>query len=167
MIKKKICILGAYAVGKTSLVEQYVRSIFSDKYHATIGVKTDQKDVEVDGQEVRLILWDVNGEDDHQKVKSSYIKGSAGFVLVADGCRKETLSITQSLQKFVFETLGEIPFFLFINKSDIEDEWEVDHDDILALEQQNWTVLKSSAKNGDNVEDGFQILVKEILNSKK
>ena len=43
MIKKKICMLGAFAVGKTSLVQQYVHSIFSEKYQTTVGVKIDKK----------------------------------------------------------------------------------------------------------------------------
>ena len=56
MIKKKICVLGAFAVGKTSLIERYVKCVFSDKYHTTIGEKTDQNDVEVFGEDVRLII---------------------------------------------------------------------------------------------------------------
>ena len=67
MIQKKICMLGAFAVGKTSLVKQYVSGIFSEKYHTTVGVKIDKKMVEVDGQSMTLILWDLHGEDEFSK----------------------------------------------------------------------------------------------------
>ena len=43
MIQKKICMLGAFAVGKTSLVQRYVHSLYSDKYLTTVGVKIDKK----------------------------------------------------------------------------------------------------------------------------
>ena len=66
MIKKKICMLGAFAVGKTSLVQRFVNSIFSEKYQTTIGVKIDQKLVQTGDTEVNLMLWDIHGEDNYQ-----------------------------------------------------------------------------------------------------
>ena len=55
MIKKKICLIGAYAVGKTSLVRQFVSGIFSDDYLTTVGVKIDQRKVVIeDGEGVWL-----------------------------------------------------------------------------------------------------------------
>src|ERR1051325_7234218 len=74
LIQKKICMLGAYAVGKTSLVARFVRSIFSEKYHTTIGVKIDKKTLRVDDQELSLILWDLAGEDDFYQVRMSYLR---------------------------------------------------------------------------------------------
>jgi len=67
MIKKKVCMLGAFAVGKTSLVQRFVNSIFSVKYQTTIGVKIDQKMISLGETEVNLLLWDIHGEDDFQK----------------------------------------------------------------------------------------------------
>ena len=69
MIKKKICMLGAFSVGKTSLVKQFVDSIFSEKYQTTIGVKIDKKTLVAKGFEVNLILWDLPGEDDFQSIQ--------------------------------------------------------------------------------------------------
>lgn len=65
-MKKKICLLGAFAVGKTSLVQQYVHSIFSDKYHTTVGVKIEKTQVIIDDEAVDLIIWDLHGEDEFQ-----------------------------------------------------------------------------------------------------
>src|SRR4029453_515125 len=91
MIQKKICMIGAYAVGKTSLVTRFVESIFSTKYLTTVGVKINKKTITLDGKEITLILWDLHGEDEFQKLRLSYLRGSSGYILVADGTRRDTL----------------------------------------------------------------------------
>jgi len=73
MIQKKICMLGGFAVGKTSLVARYVSSIFSDKYLSTVGVKIDKKQLNVDGKDVTMMLWDIYGQDDFQTVQPSQL----------------------------------------------------------------------------------------------
>ena len=92
MIQKKICMIGAFAVGKTSLVEQFVTSLFSEKYQTTMGVKIDKKLVHVMGCDMSMILWDLYGEDEFQKIRRSYLRGAAGYLLVADGSRGDTLT---------------------------------------------------------------------------
>ena len=88
MIQKKICLLGGFGVGKTSLVSRFVHSIFSDKYLTTVGVKIDKKRVDLGSQQVDLVIWDIYGEDDFQKVRMSYLRGASGYLLVADGTRR-------------------------------------------------------------------------------
>ena len=85
MLQKKICMLGGFSVGKTSLVKRYVESVFSETYLTTVGVKIDKKTVNLDDRAVTLILWDVAGEDDISTVRMTYLRGCAGYVLVADG----------------------------------------------------------------------------------
>ena len=87
-LKKKICLIGAFAVGKTSLVRRFVHSIFSEKYHTTVGVMIDKKQVNVNGLPVDLIIWDLHGEDDFQSVRMSYLRGASGCFYVADGTRE-------------------------------------------------------------------------------
>ena len=70
MLQKKICMLGSFAVGKTSLVQRFVKSIYSEVYQTTVGVKVDKKDVQVNGTDLTLMLWDIYGEDDYQKMRA-------------------------------------------------------------------------------------------------
>ncbi len=163
MIKKKICIMGAFAVGKTSLVERFVKSIFTNKYLATIGVKIEQKDIEIADKLVRLIIWDINGEDDHQNVKTAYLKGMAGYFLVADGTRKETLEIAEDLQNRALTATGNEVFTLLINKSDLTQTWEIDDNLINEFKAKGWNVIITSAKSGENVEEAFIDLTNRIL----
>jgi small GTP-binding protein len=163
MIQKKICMVGASAVGKTSLVSRFVKSIYSDIYHATIGVKIDKKTLTVGEQELSLMLWDIAGEDEFQKITTSYLKGSSGYILVVDGTRKETLSRAIELQARVEEAIGPAPFVVLINKSDLEKQWEVTPEMIKQLSEKGWTVMLGSAKTGLGVEDAFLALGKAIL----
>ena len=90
MIQKKICMLGTFAVGKTSLVARYVHSMFSEDYQTTVGVKIDRKLVDLDDQQLTLMLWDLHGDDEFQRMRVSYLRGAAGYLLVCDGTRRST-----------------------------------------------------------------------------
>jgi len=155
--------VGAFATGKTSLVAKFVYSIFSEKYQTTVGVKIDRKTLTVKEQQLNLILWDLYGEDEFQKLRTSYLRGSSGFLLVVDGTRKSTLQTALELQQRVEGSIGKVPFILVLNKSDLEDEWELESENIEAIENKGWTVIKTSAKTGLNVEEVFHTLATKIL----
>jgi small GTP-binding protein len=163
MLQKKICMLGSFAVGKTSLVRRFVESIYSDVYQTTVGVKIDKKDVKVNGTDVSLVLWDIYGEDDYQKMRWSYLRGAAGYLLVADGTRKATLEKALQLEQRVREEVGVVPFVLVINKCDLQQDWEMDASFEGQLAAKNWSVLRSSAKTGEGVEEAFSLLARKML----
>jgi small GTP-binding protein len=163
MIKKKVCMLGAFATGKTSLVERFVKSIFSEKYLTTVGVRIDKKLMSVDNQEVELILWDIHGEDEFQRVRTSYLRGAAGCFLVVDGTRAATLDTAHLLRERVEETVGRIPSILLFNKVDLIDTWEIQSSVFEELSRRNWPYLKTSAKTGEEVEEAFQFLTRKML----
>ena len=158
MLKKKICLLGAYGVGKTSLVARFVHSMFADKYHTTVGVKIDKKILTVDGEEVTLMLWDMAGEEEGTAVKLNQAKDASGYLLVVDGTRGKTLDVARSIQQRMEDEIGEKPFLLLINKADLRDSWEIPD-----LSDTGWTVLETSAKSGDHVEEAFLTLTQRML----
>lgn len=154
--------LGATAVGKTSLVRRFVESMFSEKYQATIGVKIDRKLVELDDTQVSLLLWDLQGEDDLQKVRMSYLRGAAGLVFVADGTRPETVETARGIQQSAVETIGEVPAVLLLNKSDLSENWMVDDALVHGSGPVGLTVFRTSARTGDNVDAAFTELVRRM-----
>lgn len=162
MVKKKVCMLGAFAVGKTSLVKRFVESVFSEKYFTTVGVKIDRKTVRAKNQEVDLILWDIHGEDEFQAVRPAYLRGASGYFLVVDGTRKDTLDTAFMLKKRVEENIGQLPLILVFNKSDLDD-WEIDKKTIEKLSNDGFTIAMTSAKTGQGVEDIFLTLANAIL----
>ena len=144
-IRLKTCMVGSHAVGKTSLVQRFVQSVFGARYHETIGVKIDTKDVDVGGQAVTLVLWDMAGLDRVDSLTESYLRGAAGYLVVADGTRSATLATAIELQAAVERLLGPVPFACLLNKSDLDDVWEVaGAEDELA--GRGWDVVVSSAK---------------------
>ena len=163
MIKKKVCMLGSFAVGKTSLVQRFVNSIFSEKYHTTIGVKIDQKLIKIDDNDVNLMLWDIHGEDEFQKVKPAYIMGSSGYFIVMDGTRRNSIETGLALREMVEKTIGNVPFILLINKVDLIDNWEIKTEDIEGLKKRGTEVILTSAKTGDAVEEAFISLTRQML----
>ncbi len=166
MIKKKICMLGAFAVGKTSLVQQYVNSIFSEKYHTTIGVKIDQKKVTVNDKEVNLLLWDIHGEDNFQKVKSSYLIGASGYFIVIDGTRRDTIQVGLELKKMAETVVDGVPYVVLINKSDLMDtDWDITNDDITFLRENGMEVIITSAKENKGVDEAFLRLTELMINT--
>lgn len=165
MLKKKICMLGYYGVGKTSLVSQFVNHLFADKYQTTVGVKVDKKTVQVGDREVTLMLWDVAGEEDNAPVKLSYVRGANGYLLVADGLRGKTLDAAVSIQQRVEAEIGRHPFLLLANKADERAGWEVQDSALAQLQARGWTVLETSAKTGANVEQAFVTLAADMLSA--
>ena len=162
-MKKKVCMLGSFAVGKTSLVRRFVHSIFSEKYLTTVGVKIDKKTVVIDDRRVDLMLWDLHGEDEFSEVRTSYLRGASGYLLVVDGTRRDTLETAFKLHKRVEDTVGRIPSVLVFNKSDLTEEWEIEDRAIEEASEGGWHVLITSAKTGSGVEAVFQDLTRNML----
>ena len=163
MIQKKICMVGAFGVGKTSLVARFVKSLFSEKYQTTVGVKIDKKVVSVGPEEVTLVLWDLAGEDTLTQVRPTHLRGASGYILVVDGTRRSTLETARSLHDRAQEAVGAVPFVLVVNKADLRDAWEIDDRDLSGCSSRGWTVMTASAKTGDTVERLFLELASRMV----
>ena len=155
--------MGAFAVGKTSLVARFVHSLFSEKYHTTLGVKIDKKIVATAQGDVMLMIWDLAGEDDFIGQELEYMRGAAGYLLVADGTRLASLDRVIALHERIREKIGPVPFLLLINKADLEGAWEVRPADFEPLSRDGWRILQTSAKTGQGVEAAFLSLAASLL----
>ncbi len=163
MIQKKICLLGAFAVGKTSLVRRYVQSIFDEKYISTIGVKVDKMRLTVFDREMQLLIWDIQGKEATQAISESYLRGMAGGLFVVDGTRKETLDSLHALKRQVQTVVGPVPFVVLINKLDRYSEWELSEKEVAQLADLKFPILRTSAKTGEQVEQAFELLAQKLV----
>ena len=163
MIQKKICMVGVFGTGKTCLVQQYVHSIFAQKYLTTVGVKIDRKDVQSGGADVRLMLWDVEGRDADRDVNGSYIRGAHGLIYVADGTRRETAEQIFDIRNNITKQLGDIPSLIALNKTDLTGEWQLSKADEDDLGGKGLHVIRTSAKTGTGVEPAFQWLADSLM----
>ncbi|HSJ64797.1 MAG TPA: Rab family GTPase [Gemmatimonadaceae bacterium] len=165
MIQKKICMVGMFGTGKTSLVQRYVYSMFSQKYHSTVGVKVDRKEVQVDGETVKLLLWDIEGRTAEQDIPATYLKGAHGIVYVVDGTRRETLDQLESIQETARRAAGSVPSVVALNKCDLTAEWKLKDKDETALRRRALHSIQTSAKLGEGVEQVFQWVAAATVNA--
>lgn len=164
MIQKKVCMLGSFAVGKTSLVRRYVHSMYSDKYHTTIGVKIEKKTVTINNdREVSLMLWDIYGEDDLQKVRMSYLRGAAGYVLVVDSTRRASLTVAQQLHAAVQAEVGAVPYVVALNKCDLVEQRDTDLHAVAELGSAGVVTIHTSALTGQGVNEAFERLAQALV----
>jgi small GTP-binding protein len=163
MLKKKICMVGAFSVGKTSLVQRFVKSIFSDAYLTTVGVKIDKKSVDVNGTPVELLLWDIQGKDELNEIKLNYLKGASGLLLVVDGTRGATLETALAIKAAAEASQAPVPAIMLFNKCDLVREWEVTDDMIAGVAARGLPTLRTSAKDGIGVEEAFVSLTRLML----
>lgn len=162
-VKRKVCLVGDFAVGKTSLAQRYVNEVFSDQYLTTIGVKIDTKEIAIGDQHLKLVIWDVAGRDSLSPLNAAYLVGAAGYIMVVDGTRRETIDYASALMAIVQQKLPEQPFVVLVNKVDLQDKWLFTDNDLKKFESFGWQVRFTSAKSGDQVEDSFRYLAEQLL----
>lgn len=163
MLQKKICMLGSFSVGKTSLVRRFVESIFSDRYLTTVGVKIEKKTLRLGDHELTLMLWDLYGEDKFQKIQMSYLRGASGYLLVADGTRPATLDKAISIKEEAEQQIGTARFVVALNKCDLAEQWALGAEKEAGMKAQGWNVVRTSAKTGEGVVLAFETLAKAML----
>ena len=163
MLQKKICMLGSFSVGKTSLVKRFVESIFSERYLTTVGVKIDKKVVTVYGEHLTVMLWDLYGEDEYQKIRMSYLRGASGYLLVADGTRPATLDKAFAIQEEAEKNFGPTPYVVALNKCDLTQEWEISPEREAEVAGRARKIIRTSAKTGEGVELAFDALAKAMI----
>jgi small GTP-binding protein len=163
VLSKKVCLLGDFAVGKTSLVRRFVYDRFDDRYITTIGVKVSRKTVAVVRAygivELTMMLWDLAGSEEFDRVRASYLRGSAGAVLVCDLTRPETLGSLRAYQEDLFSINPEAQLVLAANKRDLTEQQRLSTAQIEAFAAElNIPHTLTSAKTGDEVEQLFRQL---------
>ena len=165
----KITILGDSAVGKTSLINQFVESSFEDDYKPTLGANIIRKDVTIGdvNAKVRLIMWDLAGQEKYNVIRSMYFQGCVGALLVFDLTRHNTFDNIKSkwLKDFKNYVKKEGAYILIGNKVDLNDQRVVSSEEgtNLAKEINASDFIETSAKYGENVEKAFKNLVFQIL----
>jgi len=162
-LQKKICLLGEFAVGKTSLVRRYVEGRFDDRYLSTIGVKISRRSVLLPSGKVNLLLWDLAGSDEFNgQIRANYLRGASGAIIVCDLTRRETLT---GFSRYIhqIQAVGpSIPLIFAGNKADLPPQITAEEIEQTA-QAAGAQAFFTSAKTGQNVEAMFQALAEKVL----
>ncbi|MFZ1400393.1 MAG: Rab family GTPase [Candidatus Promineifilaceae bacterium] len=163
IVQKKICLLGDFAVGKTSLIRRYVEERFDESYLSTIGVHMSRKRLERPNHFLDFFIWDLVGGEDFHKIGRNYLLGAAGALIVCDLTRPETLPKLAYYAEQM-RAVNETAVLIFIgNKVDLATERAISDDELhQAITPLAHTFLQTSAKTGENVNNAFYQLA-ELL----
>jgi small GTP-binding protein len=167
--RKKICLLGDAAVGKTSLIRRYVEDKFDDKYVVTLGTKVTMKELTFqdpvinEPTNITLMIWDILGQREYKRLQTSFYRGANAALIVVDITRRETLEHLDDWILSLFNSIGKVPILILLNKSDLEEQAAIKADDMVEIvEKYNSSYLSVSAKTGENVDMAF-LKLSEIL----
>lgn len=166
VVKKKVCLLGDPAVGKTSLIKRFVLDRYDDKYLSTLGTKISKKIVTINElkKSITLMIWDLTGQPEFHQVHVAAFKKSSGALVVGDMTRKSTVDNMEKWVATLYETERDIPVMLLVNKSDLTDFAEVDEEYVKTYAARlDLDHLFTSAKTGRNVEEAFERMGRLLL----
>jgi len=161
-VSKKIVLIGHFGVGKSSLIRRFVENTFSDDYKVTIGVHIFKKNVSVpeSNAEVSLVIWDLEGNDDINNTRLSYLLGTNAFIYVYDLTRAATYNDIEKDVDFIKKKHPKVPIQIVGNKKDLVTN------DYIKQNKNNFghlTDIYVSAKTGNKVDILFSTLAKALI----
>jgi len=158
---KKILVLGHFGVGKSSLIRRFIDDSFSEDYKVTIGVQISKKTISLENNKsVSLILWDLEGQDDIKKIRSSYLLGTSGFIYVFDLSRPVTFENLSSELDFLKVNFPKTPTKVVGNKMDLVNKHYLkQYSEVF----EPFVDFITSAKTGSRVESLFSKLAQDLL----
>ena len=168
VLRKKVCLLGDAAVGKTSLIRRYVHNQFDEKYITTIGTNVSKKDMRIvlkqpdntiQNYDLTVAIWDIIGQKELQSFNLNYFRNANGGLVICDITRRDTLESLIMWTSSLFNTIGKVPLVFLANKYDLRGKAEFDINDLAKTASQfNAPNFLTSARTGENVEQAFYML---------
>ena len=170
--EKKIIlfILGNSEVGKTSFITKYNKNTFNESYISTVGVDFIKKDIKLPGgEEIRILLYDTAGQERYKSISFNLIKKADGVLLMYDITKRDTFdAISIWIEKIKEERGDNFPLVLIGNKCDLTEKREISEEEGQKLAENNgFTFIETSCKEGTNIEESIKILVFKIIEKKK
>ncbi len=171
IIVLKFVLLGDAAVGKTSLIDMYAHHRFKEDYKPTLGVNIVVKEIDKADAQIRLVVWDIAGQDKYDLSRKMFFQGVVGALFVYDTTRDASLQNIKSKWLKDLNEYGDqdLAYVLIGNKIDLVDSRVISNErgKELAEKINASAFIETSAKNGDNVEEAFKKLVNKVLDNLK
>ncbi|GLJ15856.1 hypothetical protein SUGI_0261660 [Cryptomeria japonica] len=163
----KVVLIGDSAVGKSNLLARYARDEFHVNSKATIGVEFQTQSMEIDDKDIKAQIWDTAGQERFRAVTSAYYRGTLGALVVFDITRRPTFeNVARWLQELRMHSDMNVVTMLVGNKCDLEKLREVPIEESKAFaEAEKLFFMETSALNATNVNDAFQVVIREIYNN--
>ena len=168
----KIIVLGESGVGKTCILNKYVKNLFIESHKSTIGADFFTKEIQLNDKHITLQLWDTAGQERFQSLGKAYYRGADAVILVYDITDKISFDKIDSWKKHFIKNydgndMNNFPFLLIGNKSDLNDDREITFENgsnyannMSNNGNNNNNVLfyECSAKNGHQINEAIQAI---------
>ena len=166
-LSMKLLLIGDSEVGKTSLLLKYTEHIFPEEHIATIGVEYKDKYIIKDNYNIRLQIWDTAGQERFHSITKNIYRNTNGVIFIYDIAKKETFDNIKNWILDLQSASADIKGIILGNKNDLTDKREVNMTDLKELgEKYKMPYMETSAKNNINVNEGFELIVNELLQDK-
>ncbi|KAI2657451.1 Ras-related protein Rab-23 [Labeo rohita] len=160
----KVVVVGNGAVGKSSMIQRYCKGIFTKDYKKTIGVDFLERQIIVNGEDVRLMLWDTAGQEEFDAITKAYYRGAQACVLVFSTTDRESFEAISSWREKVEIEVGDIPTVLVQNKIDLLDDTVIKNEEAEGLAKRlKLRFYRTSVKEDLNVNEVFKYLADKYL----
>lgn len=169
----KITVIGNGRVGKTSLIQKFTQGSFQEDYIKTIGAQFSIYDKEIEGDKIRLLFWDIAGQDEFNFARPSFFKNSKAAIIVysleENDLGVESLNHISNWHDDIIQFCGDIPVVLFANKVDLVDENKLDNSGIQGVVNQHnfLSYYITSAKTGHGVIEAFNFIIDKLYQDNK
>lgn len=163
---KKICMLGDFAVGKTSMIRRFIHDEFDDRYITTLGTKISKKDLQIQNIDLTFQIWDIIGNVKYNKIQAQYYKGSDGAFIIFDVTRWDTFENVANWADMFLKVSPKAKLIMIANKVDLEPTFDFEENMTGLAEMYGANCYTTSAKTGANVEEAFRTLAGRVLSHK-
>lgn len=160
----KVVVVGNGAVGKSSMIQRYCKGIFTKEYKKTIGVDFLERQIEVNGEDIRLMLWDTAGQEEFDAITKAYYRGAQACVLAFSTVDRDSFNAIESWKKKVDDEVGDVCMVIVQNKIDLIDEEVVSEEEVEFLAKRlNMRFYRTSVKDNINIDEVFRYLGDKYL----
>ena len=164
----KLVLLGDSGVGKTSIVTQYVSGTAPDNVNPTIGAAFVTKDVNIDGQQLELLIWDTAGQEVYRGLAPMYYRSALIAIIVFDVTKAESFdSVSYWIKELKTNVEESIVILVCGNKIDLEEKRVIEFQSANSMANENGALYaETSASSGAGVDRMFQVAISNLLQTK-